>query len=43
MKASGGIRSYADLVKMVEAGATRIGSSSSVKILEEAQAAGAAT
>ena len=42
VKAAGGIRSYADLVKMVEAGATRVGSSSSVKILEEAQAAGAA-
>jgi deoxyribose-phosphate aldolase len=43
VKAAGGIRSYADLVKMVAAGATRVGSSSSVKILEEAQAAGAAT
>jgi deoxyribose-phosphate aldolase len=42
VKAAGGIRSYADLVKMVEAGATRVGSSSSVKILEEAKAAGAA-
>jgi len=42
VKAAGGIRSYADLVKMVEAGATRVGSSSSVKILEEALAAGAA-
>jgi deoxyribose-phosphate aldolase len=41
VKAAGGIRSYADLVKMVEAGATRVGSSSSVKILEEALAAGA--
>ncbi|HEY3384485.1 MAG TPA: deoxyribose-phosphate aldolase [Vicinamibacterales bacterium] len=38
VKASGGIRSYADVVKMVEAGATRVGSSSSVKILEEARA-----
>jgi deoxyribose-phosphate aldolase len=43
VKAAGGIRSYADLVKMVAAGATRVGSSSSVKILEEAQAAGATT
>jgi deoxyribose-phosphate aldolase len=42
VKAAGGIRSYADLLKMVEAGATRVGSSSSVKILEEAAAAGAA-
>jgi deoxyribose-phosphate aldolase len=41
VKAAGGIRSYADLVKMVEAGATRVGSSSSVKILDEARAAGA--
>ena len=36
VKAAGGIRSYADLVKMVEAGATRVGASSSVKIMEEA-------
>ncbi len=41
VKAAGGIRSYADLLKMVAAGATRVGSSSSVKILEEAVAAGA--
>jgi deoxyribose-phosphate aldolase len=41
VKAAGGIRSYADVVKMVEAGATRVGSSSSVKIIEEAQALGA--
>ncbi len=40
VKAAGGIRSYADLLKMVDAGATRVGSSSGVKILEEAQAAG---
>jgi deoxyribose-phosphate aldolase len=43
VKAAGGIRSYADLLRMVEAGATRVGSSSSVKILEEALAAGAST
>lgn len=36
VKASGGIRTYADVVKMVNAGATRIGSSNSVKIMEEA-------
>ncbi|MGK2858619.1 MAG: deoxyribose-phosphate aldolase [Thermoanaerobaculia bacterium] len=36
VKASGGIRTYADVVKMVEAGATRVGCSASVKILEEA-------
>jgi deoxyribose-phosphate aldolase len=36
VKASGGIRTYADVLKMVEAGATRVGCSASVKILEEA-------
>jgi deoxyribose-phosphate aldolase len=36
VKASGGVRTYADVVKMVEAGATRVGSSNSVKIVEEA-------
>jgi deoxyribose-phosphate aldolase len=41
VKAAGGIRSYADLAKMVDAGATRVGSSSSVKILDEARAQGA--
>jgi deoxyribose-phosphate aldolase len=39
VKASGGVRTYADLLKMVRAGATRVGASSSVKILEEARAA----
>jgi deoxyribose-phosphate aldolase len=39
VKASGGVRTYADLLKMVKAGATRVGASSSVKILEEARAA----
>ncbi len=38
VKASGGIRSYDDAVRMIAAGATRIGSSSSVKIVEEARA-----
>ena len=37
VKASGGVRTYADVVKMVEAGATRIGSSNSVNILQEAR------
>ncbi|MGE5359572.1 MAG: deoxyribose-phosphate aldolase [Bacteroidales bacterium] len=37
VKAAGGIRTYADLVKMVQAGATRVGASSSVKIVEEAR------
>jgi deoxyribose-phosphate aldolase len=36
VKASGGIRSLADVMKMVAAGATRIGTSSGVKILKEA-------
>jgi deoxyribose-phosphate aldolase len=36
VKASGGIRSLADLQKMVQAGATRIGTSSGIKILQEA-------
>jgi deoxyribose-phosphate aldolase len=35
VKASGGIRSLADLQKMVAAGATRIGTSSGVKIMQE--------
>ena len=36
VKASGGVRSLADLIKMVAAGATRIGTSSGLKILKEA-------
>lgn len=36
VKASGGVRTYADVLKMVEAGATRVGSSNSVQIVEEA-------
>jgi deoxyribose-phosphate aldolase len=36
VKASGGVRTYEDVVKMVQAGATRVGSSNSVKIVEEA-------
>jgi deoxyribose-phosphate aldolase len=38
VKASGGIRSLEDVKKMVAAGATRIGTSSGVKIIEQAQA-----
>lgn len=38
VKASGGIRTYADVLRMVEAGATRVGCSASVKIMEEARA-----
>jgi deoxyribose-phosphate aldolase len=36
VKASGGVRTYADVRAMVEAGATRIGTSSGVRIVEEA-------
>ena len=39
VKAAGGIRTLQDLQKMVEAGATRIGASASVKIMQEARAA----
>jgi deoxyribose-phosphate aldolase len=39
VKASGGVRTLEDVQKMVEAGATRIGASASVKILEQARAA----
>jgi deoxyribose-phosphate aldolase len=38
VKASGGIRTLADLQRMVAAGATRIGTSSGIKILQEAAA-----
>ena len=37
IKASGGIRSYADAVSMLEAGASRLGTSSGVAIVEESQ------
>jgi deoxyribose-phosphate aldolase len=35
VKASGGIRSYEDAIRMIESGATRIGTSSGVKIVLE--------
>jgi deoxyribose-phosphate aldolase len=38
VKASGGVRTLEDVQKMVQAGATRIGASASVKILEQARA-----
>ena len=42
VKASGGIRSYEDAIKMVRAGATRLGTSASVAIVQkEAGVAGA--
>lgn len=37
VKAAGGIRTYADVRKMIAAGASRIGASASVKILQEAK------
>lgn len=39
VKASGGVRTYADAMLMIQNGATRIGSSNSVKMMEEANAA----
>lgn len=36
VKASGGVKTYADAMQMIKAGASRIGSSASVKIIEEA-------
>ena len=35
VKAAGGIRSLEDALKMIEAGAERIGTSSGIKIVEE--------
>lgn len=37
VKAAGGIRSYADAQKMIQAGATRIGASAGIQILKEAR------
>jgi deoxyribose-phosphate aldolase len=37
VKAAGGIRTYADARKMIAAGASRIGASASVKIMQEAE------
>lgn len=34
IKAAGGVKSFADMLKMIELGATRIGTSSGVKLLE---------
>jgi deoxyribose-phosphate aldolase len=36
VKAAGGIRTYADAIAMIEAGATRIGSSASIEIIDGA-------
>ncbi|MSP26148.1 MAG: deoxyribose-phosphate aldolase [Myxococcales bacterium] len=38
VKASGGVKNYADFEAMVSAGATRVGASASIKILKEAAA-----
>ncbi len=35
VKASGGVRTYEDAMKMIEAGATRIGASSSIQIVNQ--------
>jgi deoxyribose-phosphate aldolase len=42
VKASGGIRTREDVEKMVEAGATRIGASAGVKIVQSGPAEGGA-
>lgn len=36
IKAAGGIRNYAEAREMLQAGASRLGTSSGIKILEEA-------
>ena len=35
VKASGGVRTYEDAIKMIEAGATRIGASSGIQIVKQ--------
>jgi deoxyribose-phosphate aldolase len=42
VKASGGIRNFSDAKRMIDAGATRIGASASIAIVQEAQGASAA-
>jgi deoxyribose-phosphate aldolase len=37
VKASGGIRNFSDAKRMIDAGATRIGASASIAIVQEAQ------
>jgi deoxyribose-phosphate aldolase len=41
VKASGGIRSLAGLRRMVQAGVARVGTSSGIKVLQEAAGQGA--
>jgi deoxyribose-phosphate aldolase len=36
IKAAGGIRSYAEALQLLQAGASRLGTSSGIKIIEEA-------
>jgi deoxyribose-phosphate aldolase len=38
VKAAGGIRSHADAIAMIKAGANRLGASAGVKIVQEAEA-----
>lgn len=38
VKAAGGVRSYDDAMKMIEAGAARLGCSAGIKVMEEAKA-----
>ena len=38
VKAAGGVRSYNDAMKMIEAGADRLGCSAGIKVIEEAKA-----
>ena len=38
VKASGGVRAYSDAITMIKAGATRVGASSSIAIVDEAKA-----
>jgi deoxyribose-phosphate aldolase len=37
VKAAGGIKSYDDAQKMIKAGATRLGASAGIKILQQAK------
>ncbi len=39
VKASGGVRTFADAIKMIEAGATRLGTSASISIVEGTESA----
>jgi deoxyribose-phosphate aldolase len=36
IKAAGGVRTYGDVISLIQAGATRIGTSAAVQILEDA-------